>query len=96
MAKTLAFLEYTFIFEPGAETWTRGMEFEKDLADFLAAHKLDADVVNTVGGTGRRVLYISSMEKLDKMRQDEPQKGVQKALSNAMKQAQQAGKEKKK
>jgi hypothetical protein len=64
MAKQLAFLEYTFVFEPGAQTWQRGFEFEKDLADFLAAHGLDASITETIGGTGRRVIFIEGMDKM--------------------------------
>ena len=86
--KQLAFLEYTYVFQPGSETWQRGFEFEKDLADFFAAHGLEATIVETVGGTGRRVIYIERMDKLDKMRQDQPpQKGIQQSLKNVMKKA---------
>ena len=93
MAKKLAFLEYTFVFEPSAETWMKGFEFEKDIMDFLAANQLEAEVIDTVGGATRRVVYITSMDKMDKMRTDsEPQKGVQKALSNVMKKATDTGK----
>jgi len=68
MADRLAFLEYTFVFQPGAQTWQRGFEFEKDLADFLAAHGLEAKIIETIGGTGRRVVLVEKMDKLDKAR----------------------------
>lgn len=90
--KQLAFLEYTYVFEPTAQTWQRGFEFEKDLADFFAAHGLEANIVETVGGSGRRVIYIAKIEdKLDKLRQaEEKPKGIQQALKNVTKQAQMA------
>lgn len=59
--KRLAFLEYTFIFDPET-TWDSGSNFERDLADFFGAHGLEAQIVETVGGTGRRVLVISRAE----------------------------------
>ena len=62
--KKIAILEYSFLFEPGTQTWTRGSEFETDLADFLAAHGLEANIVDTVGGSGRRVMYIQAIEMM--------------------------------
>ena len=67
--KQLAIIEYTFIFEPSSETWQSGFEFERDLADFFAAHGLEANMVDVTGGATRRVIYISRMDKLDVVRQ---------------------------
>lgn len=85
MAKTLAFLEYTFIFEPGSETWTRGLEFEKDLTDFLAAHGLVGEIIETIGGTGRRVIFIEKMDKFDELRGQANPPGRPKSVSSQLK-----------
>lgn len=66
--KKLAFLEYTFVFEPDANTWGSGSEFETDLTNFFAVHGLYATNVQTAGGNARRLIYIQSMDKLDKLR----------------------------
>ena len=96
--KDLAYLEYTFVFEPSADTWQRGTDFETDLADFFAASGLQANVVNVVGGAAKRILYIQRMDKLNSMRVDEGQvaaqpmmKGPKEALKNMMKQAKRGG-----
>lgn len=62
--KPLAFLEYAFMFEP-TETWSNIHAFERDLADFFAAHGLEAQVLKTVdGATGRRILFVRKIELL--------------------------------
>ena len=84
--KQLAIIEYTFIFEPGSETWQSGFEFERSLADFLAAHGLEAQMVDVTGGATRRVIYVQKMDKLDEVRQaaDKPQIPPQVALNRMM------------
>ena len=66
----MAIIEYSFLFEPGINTWERGSEFEKDLSKFFDSHDLEATVVETFGGTGRRVIHIMAKDKLDKARED--------------------------
>lgn len=87
--KDLAFLEYTFLFEPSINTWSRGRDFEDDLAIFFAEHGLQATVMKTVGATGRRIICVERDDKLDKMRQAEdlPQKGLKNSLAAVMKKA---------
>jgi hypothetical protein len=87
--KDLAFLEYTFVFEPSINTWNRGTDFENDLADFFSSNGLEASIVKTIGGTTRRIILVKAADKLNKMRmaEDQPQKGPVKALNDAMKKA---------
>jgi len=86
MAKSVTLLEYTFIFKAGENTWTRGIEFETDLSKFFATVGLEAEVVETFGGSGRRVIFISSMNKLDKMAKAKTvEKGPQKKLKEMAK-----------
>ena len=59
--KQLAYLEYTFIFEP-QNTWQSGTAFERSLADFFAAHGLEAEIIETVGNVARRVIEIKKMD----------------------------------
>jgi hypothetical protein len=62
MAKQVAFLEYSFIFDP-VSTWQHLSQFEGDLADFFRAHGLEAEILNPVGGqVGRRILLIKKIE----------------------------------
>ena len=69
--KKLAFLEYTFMFDPN-DTFTSISEFERQFAVFLATKNMQAEIVNTVGGApGKRVMLIQNMEKLDKMANDQ-------------------------
>ncbi len=61
MAKPIALLEYTFIFDP-SETWSSGYQFEKTLADYYGAHGVEAEIIPTQGGTGRRVIYLTAIQ----------------------------------
>lgn len=69
MARKIAVLEYSFIFDP-SDTWSSGYEFENQLADYFAAHGIEAEIVETAGGTGRRVIFMQRME----VKMTEPQK----------------------
>lgn len=69
--KNLAILDYTFIFEPSVETWQRGFDFERDLADYFSAHEFKADIVDVTGGSTRRVIYVSKIEKMDTPKPEE-------------------------
>lgn len=64
--KRIAIADYMFIFEPD-QTWNSWSAFEADLADFFAAHGKQAQVVETGGNAGKKVLYIESMDVLDKV-----------------------------
>lgn len=59
----VAFLEYTFIFDP-SETWTTLWDFEKDLAKYLGDHGLEAEIIKTIEGqgNGKRLLFIRKRE----------------------------------
>lgn len=57
--KTIAFLDYSFVFPLDS---MGGYEFERDLVDFFNQKGLDAQVIETKGGTGRRLFYITRRE----------------------------------
>lgn len=63
--KPLIFLEYSFLFEPGVNTWSYLNDFERDLGDFFTAHGLEAQIVKTIEGQsgGRRILSIVKLEE---------------------------------
>lgn len=68
MAKKIAILEYSFIFDP-SETWPSGYEFESSLAQYYAKYGIECQIVETAGGTGRRVIYLSK-GKVNDMKPD--------------------------
>lgn len=57
---SLAIIEYMFMFDP-SNTWQQGSQFEKDLADFFAANGFQCEVVETKGGSTKRVLVITKI-----------------------------------
>jgi hypothetical protein len=59
----IAVLNYFFIFKP-SETWDSGSKFENDLADFFKSKGYQAQILETVGGTGTRSFWISKNDKL--------------------------------
>lgn len=58
MANDLALLEYLILFKP-SETWSNISTFESDLAVFMKAKGLQAEIVSPVGMPTRRVIYIT-------------------------------------
>lgn len=60
--KSLAVLEYMFMFEPNS-TWKTGLEFEKDLADYFTMRGYEAEIIESRGGSMRRILYIHKVER---------------------------------
>ena len=65
--KSLAFLEFTFLFDP-SETWESISTLEKDLASFLETKGLEAEVIMPAGINNRRVLFIRKIpDNLDKI-----------------------------
>lgn len=65
--KDFAILEYTFMFEP-TTTWQHGSQFENQLSDFFAANGYEANIMETKGGSGRRVIFLSKIELLQPLR----------------------------
>ena len=61
--KQVAFLEYSFIFDP-SEAWSNGYQFENQLAEFFGAYGFEAQIVATTGGTGRRVIFLKKVEAI--------------------------------
>lgn len=85
MKKQIAYLEYTFIFDP-SEAWQSGSKFERDLADFFAAHGFEAEVVETVGNASRRVLSITRIsETLEFDKKPAPPKSIQQSMKEVHK-----------
>lgn len=86
--KSIALLEYLFMFDP-ANTWSSGLDFERDLADFFMAHGYEADWI-TARGNIKRILYIQKIEQFPKVTKPnlteppkQPQKdSVKKAFDN--------------
>lgn len=72
MAKQIALLEYTFMFDP-TNTWQHGTQFEKDLGDFFAAHGFEANLVETRGNSNRRIFYIERIQAMPKLSNKTPQ-----------------------
>lgn len=62
MAKQLAIIKYTFMFKPGIETWTRAVEFEQDLGKFFATQGMAVEMIETYGGSGERVLFVTASD----------------------------------
>jgi hypothetical protein len=59
----MAFLEYSFLFDPREVDWPTIQDFERDLADYFMAFGVDAKVLKTIEGQfGRRILYLSKAE----------------------------------
>lgn len=62
-SKNLAFLEYSFLFDP-TETWQYLSKFESDLAKFFGSLGYQAEIIRTVEGqVGRRILYIRKVKQ---------------------------------
>lgn len=66
----LAILDYSFLFDPTDTLWTTPGEFERTLADYYAAMGFYAEVIPTAGGTGRKVIQITPIDKLASMADD--------------------------
>lgn len=70
--KDIAFLEYTFMFDP-SQTWSNLYQFENDLSKFFADRGYDAVIVKTVAGQGgRRILMLQPKPMVDVV--EEPKK----------------------
>lgn len=80
--KNIAILDYLFMFDP-TEGWSNGFYFERDLADFFAAHGFEARIVESTGGLSRRVVWLSKIEMPPPL--PAPQRTVQKTLSDIAK-----------
>lgn len=56
-------LKYVFIFRKSDNIWSSSYEFEKDLVDFLVAHGLEAETIQTIeGNNADRMLIIRKIE----------------------------------
>ena len=55
------------MFKPG-EAWSSGSEFERDFADFFAAHGKDCTIIEPSGGSGESIILLSNVESLTQMK----------------------------
>ena len=85
--KQVAFLEYSFIFDP-SESWSNGFQFENQLSKFFAENGFEAQIVATSGGTGRRVIFLNKVEVIktpEPKEEETPVRRVEKAPNNSFK-----------
>lgn len=61
----LTFLDYEFIFEPGA-TWSNMYDFENTLAQVFKSRGFEANILDATRGfaAGRRVIYVTKISDL--------------------------------
>ena|SRR5581483_9916208 len=66
----LAFLEYSFLFDP-SDTWQSMDEFEHELTAFFAMHGKMGKLIKTLDGSRtKRIVYVTNITPLDSMRSD--------------------------
>ena len=59
----VAFLEYSFLFNPREIGWPTIQDFERDLADYFMANGVEAKVLKTIECQfGRRILLLEKIE----------------------------------
>ncbi len=59
----LAFLDYTFMFDPDS-TWTNVYDFEDNLAEFFKINGYEAQRMEAVrGGMSRGIFFIAKVKK---------------------------------
>jgi glycyl-tRNA synthetase beta subunit len=86
MAKPVAFIEQTIIFDP-SETFAHLYQFEAKFSEFLKINGLEAEVMEPYGNTTRRVLFIRKIEEVEAV-EPPPQpeiKGPQQAIKDLKK-----------
>ncbi len=72
MAEQIVLLEYNFLFD-SVSTWQHLSQFESDLADFFAAHDLEAQLIQGITGqSGKRIMIIKKISKPEGMVEQEP------------------------
>lgn len=61
MAKSMAFLEYAFFFDP-KDTWSHLSQFENSFAKFLKEHGMEGQILNSINPNGgKRIVYIRAL-----------------------------------
>jgi len=61
----LAYAEYAFMFDP-TKVWAKLYEFEKELSNMLAAKGLEGIILDTMGASGKKIVYIRVKDKMDR------------------------------
>lgn len=85
--KQLAILEYEILFDP-IETWSSGYQFENMFADFFAAHGYEAQIIESRGGTGKRVIFIDRVNEFKQISKNIPQPKESKPATEQIKETQ--------
>lgn len=78
----IAILEYEIIFNPD-EAWSNGSQFESQFSDFFAAFGFEAQIIETRGGTGKRVIFINRINEVPEIKE-----APQQSLTQEVKQVQ--------
>lgn len=60
----IAYVEYAFLFDP-TKTWARLYEFETELKNFLSSKGLDGVILDTIGTSGKKIIYVRVKDKID-------------------------------
>ena len=64
----IASVTYTFLIRKDENIWNSILEFEADLADFFAAHQLQAEPITTIeGSTGNKMMMISRIQEMPRL-----------------------------
>lgn len=63
-SKQIAYLEYTFIFDP-KELWTTMQDFEYDFAKFLKQHSIQAEFVDNIMGDKKRIFHLYKISTVE-------------------------------
>ena len=63
MAKAVAFIEQTIIFDP-SETFSHLYQFEAKQAEFFKSLGLEVEIMEPYGNTTRRILFIRKLEEI--------------------------------
>ena len=59
----IAYVEYAFLFDP-TKTWARLYEFETELKNFLSQKGLEGVILDTIGTSGKKIIYIRAKEEI--------------------------------
>jgi len=87
MAKQIAILKYTIMFDP-SESWSNGYQFENRLADFFSYYGFSAQVIESKGGSGERIIWLEKTATTKQVAHQVPQPKAQKPASEQIKKVQ--------
>lgn len=85
--KDIAILRYSIMFDP-SEAWSSGVQFESDLAKCFKQFGFEADIIESRGGTGERVIFLRPINTPQQVAQRVPQPKDGKPASEQIKNVQ--------